>query len=498
MLYTVKTFDISDIDNRIYLHLDENAQNSPNQLEYVKIQTNFCIYVFLVQRIGRCKSDEVYMSKRQMLFFGTNVDFLLDIAPNDSVPIELSEDTYFEISNKFHSLIKTGNNIIQSIRNELQNIPLIPNMEYIIKGYNTTIKYTSNSNSNRVIGNSNILFRVVETNKVENIVDSMEMIKMIFGEIPKSQTKYQNESFSLKNINLSMLKVGGLSKQLTDIFKRAILPRFLPIDMFKNLGLKHEKGMILYGKSGCGKTLVAREIAKIMSHIPPIIADAPSLFDKHVGTTEANIRELFKPAKQDNDPNNLHIIIIDEIDALCRKRGSFDNSGVRDIAVNQFLCSLDGVEIINNVFVIGMTNHKHLLDEAVIRPGRMGIHICIDLPDKIGRVEILNIYTKSLVDSKYLSDDVDINKLADMTEYYTGAEIESLVNRTISEYLLSKIDINNLNNDIFLNFKPIISMCDFTKIIAETLPMYKSNTLFDMRIFIVFLFVSYLIIKFIK
>jgi vesicle-fusing ATPase len=149
--------------------------------------------------------------------------------------------------------------------------------------------------------------------------------------------------------------------------------------------------MLLYGPPGTGKTLIARQISKALHCEEPKIVNGPEIFDKYVGGSEKKIRELFEPAEKDmktfGDESKLHIIIFDEIDAICRARGSTGSSGtgVNETVVNQLLSKMDGVDSLNNILVIGMTNRKDMIDEAMLRPGRLEIHLEIGLPDERGR-----------------------------------------------------------------------------------------------------------------
>lgn len=149
--------------------------------------------------------------------------------------------------------------------------------------------------------------------------------------------------------------------------------------------------MILYGPPGTGKTLIARQIAKVLNVHEPKVVNGPEIFDKFVGGSEENIRKLFAEAEieqqQKGDDSDLHVIIFDEIDAICRKRGSTNSgTGVNESVVNQLLSKIDGVESLTNILIIGMTNRLDMIDEALLRPGRFEIHLEIGLPDEKGRV----------------------------------------------------------------------------------------------------------------
>ena len=184
--------------------------------------------------------------------------------------------------------------------------------------------------------------------------------------------------------------IGGLDKQFAEIFRRAFNTRRYPASVIEKYGMEHCKGMILYGPPGTGKTLIARKIAKVLNCSEPKVVNGPEIFDKFVGGSEKNIRDLFAEAETDQLTNgnesDLHVIIFDEIDAVCRKRGSVSSgTGVNESVVNQLLSKIDGVDALNNILIIGMTNRLDMIDEALLRPGRFEIHLEIGLPDEPGR-----------------------------------------------------------------------------------------------------------------
>ncbi|CAG2173961.1 unnamed protein product, partial [Oppiella nova] len=161
--------------------------------------------------------------------------------------------------------------------------------------------------------------------------------------------------------------------------------------------------------------------------------------------------------------SGLHIIIFDEIDAICKARGSVaGNTGVHDTVVNQLLAKIDGVESLNNILVIGMTNRRDMIDEALLRPGRMEVQMEISLPNEQGRVQILNIHTANMRKYNKMDRDVDVLELASLTKNFSGAEIEGLVRAAQSTAMnrLVKADKNvQLDPEAFE--KLLISRTDF-------------------------------------
>lgn len=226
--------------------------------------------------------------------------------------------------------------------------------------------------------------------------------------------------------------IGGLDNEFNAIFRRAFASRVFPPEIIEDLGIKHVRGILLFGPPGTGKTLMARQIGKMLNAREPKIVNGPQILDKYVGESEANIRKLFEDAEEEQRKmginSGLHIIIFDEIDAICKARGSVAGSaGVHDTVVNQLLSKIDGVDSLNNILVIGMTNRRDMIDEALMRPGRLEVQVEISLPNEEGRVQILNIHTSKMRNFKKMAPDVDIKELATLTKNFSGAEIEGLV-----------------------------------------------------------------------
>ena len=279
--------------------------------------------------------------------------------------------------------------------------------------------------------------------------------------------------------NFNEMGVGGLDQEISNIFRRAFTTRLYPAAYLEKYGIHHVKGILLYGPPGTGKTLIARTLANALNVKEFKVVNGPELFDKYVGETEKKIRDLFANAEKDQKDNGddagLHVIVFDEIDSLCRARGTVSSgTGVHDSAVNQLLTKIDGVNSLNNIIVIGMTNRKDLIDEAILRPGRLELHIEIGLPDEKGRQQIFNIHTKKMRENKVLDDDVDLAKLAKMTKNYTGADIESMVKLACSNALSQGLSFGS--SKINVNQEHKVNMKNFEDAFGEIQPMFGLNS----------------------
>lgn len=278
------------------------------------------------------------------------------------------------------------------------------------------------------------------------------------------------------------LGVGGLDKEFTKIFRRAFASRIFPPVVIEKLGISHVKGLLLHGPPGTGKTLIARKIGTMLNAKEPKIVSGPEILSKYVGSSEENIRNLFKDAEAEyrskGEESSLHIIIFDELDSVFKQRGSRgDGTGVGDNVVNQLLAKMDGVEQLNNILIIGMTNRKDLIDGALLRPGRFEVQVEIQLPNEEGRFQIFEIQTKKMRENKMLAFDVDIKELAALTKNFSGAEIEGLV-KSASSFAINKT-VNIGEGKTRMNEKEIANMkvtrSDFLNALQEVSPAFGIN-----------------------
>ncbi|WVQ76632.1 hypothetical protein IAR50_006305 [Cryptococcus sp. DSM 104548] len=272
----------------------------------------------------------------------------------------------------------------------------------------------------------------------------MEGTEIIWVKEPSSGMKLKNSSnrgpsnaILTPNFKFEDMGIGGLDTEFAAIFRRAFASRIFPPGLVDKLGIQHVKGILLFGPPGTGKTLMARQIGKMLNAGEPKVVNGPEILNKFVGQSEENIRKLFadaeKEQKEKGDESGLHIIIFDELDAICKQRGSTNSgTGVGDSIVNQLLSKMDGVDQLNNVLIIGMTNRMDMIDEALLRPGRLEVHIEISLPDEQGRLQILNIHTTKMKNNGVLDDDVDLAELAALTKNFSGAELGGLTKSATS------------------------------------------------------------------
>jgi transitional endoplasmic reticulum ATPase len=216
--------------------------------------------------------------------------------------------------------------------------------------------------------------------------------------------------------NVTWDMIGGLEEVKQQLKEAVEWPIKYP-QIFKRLGIRPPRGILLYGPPGVGKTLLAKAVAT-ESQANFISVRGPEVLSKWVGESEKAIREIFRRAREAAPC----IIFFDELDSIAPRRGLHTDSGVTDRMVNQLLTEMDGMMTLKEVVVIGATNRPDILDPALLRPGRFDRVIYVPPPDRQARLQILKVHTRSMP----LAPDVDLNQLAALTEGYSGADLEAV------------------------------------------------------------------------
>ncbi|KAI3651314.1 hypothetical protein MP228_004795 [Amoeboaphelidium protococcarum] len=296
----------------------------------------------------------------------------------------------------------------------------------------------------RVIGSSgghvrsDSLLKSVADEQCDRLVDNIKSLQLDSAQTDDHLVQYQDflhaktliKPSAMREISLEIPKVhwsdiGGLENVKRRLKESVEWPIQNP-QVFKQLGIEPPKGVLLYGPSGCSKTLLAKAIAT-ESGLNFYAIKGSELFSKWVGESEKAVREVFRKAKA-SSPS---IVFFDEIDAVAVKRSGFgsspsssnsNGSSVGDRVLIQLLNEMDGVEMLSNVIIIAATNRPDILDPALLRPGRLDRLLYIPPPDKEARLAIIRIRTAKMP----LADDVAMDVLAERTNGMSGAEIVAL------------------------------------------------------------------------
>jgi len=271
-----------------------------------------------------------------------------------------------------------------------------------------------------------VLRRILPKLKVEGIEEGEPIPKSILEKLMVTQKDFLE---ALKSVRPSAMRevlvetpdtgwddVGGL-EEVKDKLKEAVEWPLKTPEVFKNMGIRPPRGILLYGPPGTGKTMLAKAVAK-ESEANFILVNGPNLLSKWVGESEKAVREIFRKARQ-TAPT---IIFFDEIDALVPRRGAGGDTRGSEMIVNQVLTEMDGLESLNDVVVIGATNRPDIVDPALLRQGRFDRIISVPVPDEKARENIFKIYLEKMP----LAEDVDVAKLAKETKGYVGSDIEGV------------------------------------------------------------------------
>jgi transitional endoplasmic reticulum ATPase len=258
--------------------------------------------------------------------------------------------------------------------------------------------------------------------------------------------------------------IGGVTEQLKKIREIVELPLKYP-QLFEKMGINPPRGILLVGPPGTGKTLLAKAVAH-ESNANFQVINGPEIMHKFYGESEARLREIFDIATR-NQPS---IIFLDELDAIAPKRDKVSGDVEKRI-VAQLLSLMDGLKDRGNIVVIGATNRPSALDPALRRPGRFDREVSLDVPNRNGRLQILEVHSRGMP----LDEDLDLERLADLTHGFVGADIENLCREAAMKALRRSLPDFDEEEDIIetknRNIRPIrVEMSDFMDALKEVEP----------------------------
>lgn len=262
--------------------------------------------------------------------------------------------------------------------------------------------------------------------------------------------------------SISYEDIGGIKNEVSRLREMIELPLRHP-ELFKRLGVEAPKGVLLHGPPGTGKTLLAKAVAH-ETNANFYTIGGPEIMSKFYGESEERLREVFKKAEE----NAPAIIFIDEIDSIAPKREEVSGEVERRV-VAQLLSLMDGMSSRGKVVVIGATNRVNAIDPALRRPGRFDREIEIGVPDKDGRLEILQIHTRGMP----LEKDVDLGVIANMSHGFVGADLQAVAKEAGIRALrrvLPEIDLTTENIPSDILKKIVVTMDDFLSVIKEIEP----------------------------
>lgn len=469
---------------RVYLHPETYASLKPTDANTLYLQNPTTSRVFVAVADSKYAPGTVAMNTQERMseVLSLSIDKEFVIPDVKNIPIlnecKISVQGFGSgFSNGTKSVKVDCAQLQEMLKVYSQNHPFYLNKDssFVISYNEHTLKLTPNILNNDLSTATGLYHENVVIQFEKGFGSMGELIVLSNGTSSSATSIFNGKSFDFSN-----LKIGGLSSELNTIFRKVFSTRILPPTIVDKLKINHIKGLILYGPPGTGKTLIARQLSQCLSASSIQIVNGPELLNAYIGKSEENIRKLFQAADDDQKAGkqSLHVVVFDEFDSLCRKRGdgsSDAGSRVNDNIVTQLLSKIDGVKQLNNVLLIGMTNRIELLDPAILRPGRFEVHIKIGLADEKGRHEILNIHTADLKKNKCLADDVDMSVIAHDTENYSGAELEGLVKDARSYAINEHIDFTNLAKKIAV--KDIkVTQAHFVQALNNYTPAFGTNS----------------------
>ncbi|XP_024383807.1 cell division control protein 48 homolog D isoform X2 [Physcomitrium patens] len=278
-------------------------------------------------------------------------------------------------------------------------------------------------------GMRSIEFKIIETDPAEYCIVAPDTEIFCEGEPVRREDEERLNEVGYDD-------VGGVRRQMAQIRELVELPLRHP-QLFKSIGVKPPKGILLFGPPGSGKTLIARAVANETGAFFFLI-NGPEIMSKLAGESESNLRKAFEEAEK----NAPAIIFIDEIDSIAPKREKTQGEVERRI-VSQLLTLMDGLKSRAHVIVMGATNRPNSIDPALRRFGRFDREIDIGVPDEVGRLEVLRIHSKNMK----LAEDVDLEKVAKETHGFVGADLAALATEAALQCIREKMDVIDLEED---------------------------------------------------
>jgi AAA+ superfamily predicted ATPase len=460
MKFTFKLVENSLLQNQNnnIIILSSFVKNQINS-RYIKIGND---NIWEITFVPILKKDEIYLNRLQRQCYGYKFGDQVSIEPYLYLSVSklkrLTLNVYSLGEYKYDTFISNYEKIKTIIKDVLRGYPLNNYQPFNVKFDKTVIfvVYPCGIQYGPDEIDSNC---IIDINKFND--------QPIVGNCP------------IKSWDLYKMGVGGMGDVAEQLFRRAFASRLLDSETVKTLGVKHVKGVLLYGPPGTGKTLIARSIAELLnkSRLPKIVS-GPEIFNKFVGESSRNIRDLFYDAEQEQldrgDKSNLHVIIFDEFDCIGKKRTESDSVGasVGNQIVNQLLVKMDGMEELNNILIIALTNRKEMLDEALLRPGRFEIEIEVKLPTENERLEIFQIHCSKMLENNKLASEINLKDLSKRTKNFTGAEIEGVVKSAVSFAMSRCLEINTSKIGYIQGKEIIVTRDDFNLALSEIHPQF--------------------------
>lgn len=422
--------------------------------------------VFIIGATNRPESIDISFRRSGIFDLEIEVPFpteksreemLLGIIQREKIPINMKDNPFCEIAKRTNGYVasdlqalisQAGKSAVQriiSIRSNTNNMPNGSN------GGLTAISDTKNDEKtidlieNKTEGKE--ISEQIEEHSEDNYddicieyEDFLEGIKTI---IPSNK----REGFTTIP-NVTWKDIGGLKELREELMYSIVKPITNP-EIYQKVRITTASGILLYGPPGCGKTLLAKAVAN-EAKTNFISVKGPELLNKYVGESEKAIRELFKRARYSQPC----VIFFDEFDSIAPKRTG-ENNGSSDRIVNQLLTMMDGVEERKQVYIIAATNRPDMIDDAMLREGRLGKQLYVPLPSKEDRLDILRTLMREV---RY---DCGLERISEITDHYSGADLAGLVRE-------SKVNcLKRLNYDIANEEDIVILQEDFDKSINQ-------------------------------